>query len=247
MVKSMDKDRSSPSEQSQQAQVDETSLRSSTDAKEESRPEADTDPDTEVEQSIPVPPGLEFGASPQTGALVTLLSKISSVPIEVVRALEELKAMIDERVLRAIGAFRREITSGMDAHEATSKARMDAHEVTSKARMDSHDATVKSRLEALDAKFDSIRREMRLVLAVLTLVLTLLAALFYLGFVERTSVRGGSTATTTQQVQVPIPDVEEQSTPTSNPGLGTSAASGDVSGPNGDTPNADGSSLPTDP
>lgn len=225
MVKSMDKDRPSASEQSQQAKVDETSLRPSTDSMEESRPEADADADTVVEQSIPVPPGLEFGASSQTGALVTLLSKISSAPIKVVRALEDLRSMIDERVLGEIGAFRREFTASMTAH----------------------DATVKARLDALDAKFDSIRREMRLVLAVLTLVLTLFAALVYLGFVERSSVRGGATATTTQQVQVPIPDVEEQTTPTGNPGLGTATASGDLSGPNGDTPNADGSSAPTDP
>ena len=236
MVKSMKQGRPSPSRQSQQPLPGETSLRPSTDAMVESRPEADTGPEPVAEQSVPVPPGLEMGERPQTGALVTLLSKISSVPIEVVRALEELKAMIDERVLRAIGAFRREITSGMDAHE-----------VTSKARMDTHDVTVKSRLDALDAKFDSIRREIRIVLAVLTLVLTLFATLVYLGFVDRSSVRNASTPTTTQQVQAPIPDAEEQTTPTGDSALGTSSVAEDVPRPNAAPAKPDGSRIPTDP
>lgn len=218
------------------AERDDKSLQSSTDNMEESRSDADTGPGSLSGHSIPASPVLEVGTSPQTGALVTLLSKISSAPIEVVRALEELRSMIDERVLGEIGAFRREIMARLDAMGATSKARMDART----ARID-------DRFDKLDAKLDSIHREIRIILAVATLLLALSGTLVYLGFVERTSVRGGSTATTTQQVQVPIPDVEEQTTPTSNPGLGTSTASGDVSGPNGDTPNADGSSLPTDP
>lgn len=143
-MKSMDKDRSSPSEQSQQAQVDETSSRPSTDATVESRPESDSGPDTLSEQCNPAAPGLEFGGYQPPGAFVT--------SIEVVQALRELTALSDERVLGAIRAFRTEILTRLDAMDATSKARLDAHDIKSEARMNTHEVKSDARMVVHEAK-----------------------------------------------------------------------------------------------
>lgn len=244
-------------------------MRSSEEVSEVSQAEADAGPDPIAEQSIPADLGLDASMSPKAGFLASLLSKISSTPIEVVRALEELRALIDERVLRAISAFRTEVRARMDAHdakadarmdaheakaearidmhEAKSKARADAHEAKSEARIDAHEAKSKARADALEAKVDSLRREVRLIFAMVTLVLSFLGVLVYLGYTDRASLQNASTTSATQQAETQVADAEEQTTATSIPALGTSSASEDGAAPNDDTAKTDGSSLPTDP
>lgn len=133
-------------------------MRPSADGMDESRPEAGADSDTRLEQSIPVPPGLKIGERPQTGALVALLSKVSSAPIEVVRAVEEFRALIDERVLGAIAGFRTGVV----------------------ARMDVHEARITARFDRLDAKVDSLRTEIRILLAAIALVVALVVGLIFI-------------------------------------------------------------------
>ena len=259
---------------------DDKPMRSSEEVSEVSQAEADAGPDPIAEQSIPADLGLDASMSPKAGFLASLLSKISSTPIEVVRALEELRALIDERVLRAISAFRTEVRARMDAHdakadarmdahdakadarmdaheakaearidmhEAKSKARADAHEAKSEARIDAHEAKSKARADALEAKVDSLRREVRLIFAMVTLVLSFLGVLVYLGYTDRASLQNASTTSATQQAETQVADAEEQTTATSIPALGTSSASEDGAAPNDDTAKTDGSSLPTDP
>ena len=131
----------------------------------------------------------------------------------------------------------------MDAHDAKAEARMVAHD----AKAEASQAALIARMDALDAKFESVRREVRLVLAVLTVVVALFGALVYLGFTDRASVRNASTTSATQQAETPVADAVEQTTATSIPALGTSSASEDVAAPNDDAAKTDGSSLPTDP
>lgn len=148
----MDNHRTSPSGQFQQPQQDATSLRSSTDAMEESPPKADTGPDTSSEQRIPATPGLEIGENAPGRASLPPQSRISATPIEVVRALEELRALSDERVLGAIRAFRTEILSRLDSIDATSKARLDAHKTTIETRLDLLDSRSEARMVSHEAK-----------------------------------------------------------------------------------------------
>ncbi len=119
---------------------------------EESRPEADTGPNTPSERCNPAPPGLECGGCLPPGAFVTPLSKTSTLPIEVVQALRELTALSDERVLGAIRAFRAEIMARLDTMDATSKARLDAHDINSEARMNTHEAKSDARMVVHEAK-----------------------------------------------------------------------------------------------
>lgn len=230
-----------------QGNPDDKPSRSSADVPEASRSEADAGPDPIAEQSNPAPSGLDTGGSPQTGAYASLLSKMPALPIEVVRALEEFRTSIDERVVGAINEFLAEFGTRMDAHDAKADARMDAHEAKSEARIEAHEAKSKARADALEAKVDSLRREVRLIFAMTTLVLTLLGALVYLGFTDRGSVQNASTTSATQQAETPVANAEEQTTATSIPALGTSSASEDGAAPNDDAARTDGSSLPTDP
>lgn len=215
-----------------QGNPDDKPSRSSADVPEVSRSEADAGSDPVAEQINPSLSGLDTGGSPQTGAIASLLSKIPALPIEVVRALEEFRTSIDERVVAAINAFLAEFGARMVAHDAKAEASQ---------------AALIARMDALDAKFESVRREVRLVLAVLTVVVALFGALVYLGFTDRASVRNASTTSATQQAETPVADAVEQTTATSIPALGTSSASEDVAAPNDDAAKTDGSSLPTDP
>lgn len=147
---------------------------------EESRPEADADSDTRSEQSIPTRPRPEIGKRTQSGALVNLLSKISATSTELVRALDGLRALIDGRVLRMIGAFRTGVVARMDASDATSNARMDAHEARILGRLDVHEARIMARFDRLDAKLDLLRTELRFCLAVIALVMALLVGLIFI-------------------------------------------------------------------
>lgn len=241
-----------------QGNPDDKPSRSSADVPEASRSEADAGPDPIAEQSNPAPSGLDTGGSPQTGAYASLLSKMPALPIEVVRALEEFRTSIDERVVGAINEFLAEFgarmdahdakaDARMDAHEAKSEARIDVHEAKSKARADAHEAKSKARADALEAKVDSLRREVRLIFAMVTLVISLLGVLVYQGFTDRGSVQNASTTSATQQAETPVANAEEQTTATSIPALGTSSASEDGAAPNDDAAKTDGSSLPTDP
>ena len=213
-----------------QGNPDDKPSRSSADIPQVSRSEADAGSDPVAEQINPSLSGLDTGGSPQTGAIASLLSKIPALPIEVVRALEEFRTSIDERVLGAINAFLAEFGARMDAHEAKAKARMDAHEAKSAARMD-----------VLDGKLDWLRREVRLILALSTLLLVLVVLLVYLSYTNRFIVRNASTLSTTEQVDAPIAEAKEPSTPPGRPAPSTSSASEDVAGPIGDTTTTDGS------
>jgi len=206
--------------------------RSSADVPEASRSEADAGPDPIAEQSNPAPSGLDTGGSPQTGAYASLLSKMPALPIEVVRALEEFRTSIDERVVGAINEFLAEFGARMDADDAKSKASQSA---------------VIARMDELIVKVDSLRREVRLIFAMVTLVISLLGVLVYQGFTDRGSVQNASTTSATQQAETPVANAEEQTTATSIPALGTSSASEDGAAPNDDAAKTDGSSLPTDP
>ena len=230
-----------------QGNPDDKPSRSSADVPEASRSEADAGPDPIAEQSNPAPSGLDTGGSPQTGAYASLLSKMPALPIEVVRALEEFRTSIDERVVGAINEFLAEFGTRMDAHDAKADARMDAHEAKSEARIEAHEAKSKARADALEAKVDSLRREVRLIFAMITLVISLLGVRVYQGFTDRGSVQNASTTSATQQAETPVANAEEQTTATSIPALGTSSASEDGAAPNDDAARTDGSSLPTDP
>lgn len=205
-----------------QGNPDDKPSRSSADIPQVSRSEADAGSDPVAEQINPSLSGLDTGGSPQTGAIASLLSKIPALPIEVVRALEEFRTSIDERVLGAINAFLAEFGARMDAHEAKAKARMDAHGATSAARLD-----------VLEEKVDALRREIRLILLGITLVLTVLGALAYLGLTNRLSARDASTPNTTQQVAAPVAQTGEPSTTPSNPALDAASTGLKVAGATG--------------
>lgn len=215
-----------------QGNPDDKPSRSSADVPEASRSEAEAGPDPIAEQSNPAPSGLDTGGSSQTGAFAGLLSKIPALPIEVVRALEEFRTSIDERVVGAINEFLAEFGARMDADDAKSKASQ---------------STVIARMDALIVKVDSLRREVRFIFAMVTLVISLLGVLVYQGFTDRGSVQNASTTSATQQAETPVANAEEQTTATSIPALGTSSASEDGAAPNDDAARTDGSSLPTDP
>ena len=227
-----------------QGKPDDKPSRSSADVPEGSQAEANAGSDPVAEQINPSLSGLDTGGSPQTGAIASLLSKIPALPIEVVRALEEFRTSIDERVVGAINAFLAEFGARMDAddakadaridaHEAKSKARMDAHEAKSKARMDAHEAKSAARMDVLDEKLDSLRREVRLILALSTLLLVLAVLLVYLSYTNRFIVRSASTPSTTEEVDAPIAEAEEPSTTPSNIALDAASAGLKVAGPTG--------------
>ena len=215
-----------------QGNPDDKPSRSSADVPQVSRSEADAGSDPVAEQINPSLSGLDTGGSPQTGAIASLLSKIPALPIEAVRALEEFRTSINERVVGAINEFLAEFGARMDADDAKSKASQSA---------------VIARMDALIVKVDSLRREVRLILALSTLLLVFVVLLVYLSYTNRFIVQNTATPSTTEQVDAPIAEADEPSTTSGSPAPSTSSASEDVAGPISDTTTTDGLSRSTDP
>ena len=100
--------------------------------------------------------------SVQAGPLSRLTLKISTDPIEALQALEELSAMIGERVLREVRAFRREV-----------EIRLDAMETRSEAWRDVQDA----KLDALYKVYEGLEKQIRLLVALFAFQFFFLGAL----------------------------------------------------------------------
>lgn len=168
--------------------------RSESDITEDPGPEAHAGSKPVAEQSIPATPEHDSGGIVQRGALASLLLKIPGKPIAVVRALDELGAIIGECVRRELVPFRMEVKAWMDVQ---------------------------------DAKFDALRKVMRLMVAMFAITLTLLGALVVLGLMNWFSIRSASTPPPRLEVQAPLVSVEEAASAPSDPALGATAVGGD--------------------
>ena len=175
--------------------------RSGSDIAEKPGPEAHAGSEPMAEQSIPATPGHDSGGILQRGALASLLLKNPAKPIEVVRALDELGAIIGESVRRELVPFRMEVKAWMDVQGA--------------------------KFDALRRELDALRKVMRLMVAMFAITLTLLGALVVLGLMNLLSTRIASTPTPQLEVQAPLVSVEEAASASSDPALGASPVGGD--------------------
>ena len=112
------------------------------------------------QQRVPEPPGLDAAESYWASALVTLLSRFSSVPIQVHEAVEALRELIAERVLREVRSLEKTISSKMETLKTTINSRIDAIEKTANGRIDALEKTVNSRIDALGARIDALEKSL---------------------------------------------------------------------------------------
>lgn len=149
--------------------------------------------ETVPEQSVPDPadPGPE--QSVQAGPLSRLFLKISADPIEALQALEELSAMIGERVLREVRSFRREV-----------EIRLDAMETRSEAWRDVQDA----KIDALYKLYEGMQKQIRLLVALCAFQFVFLGALTTIGLMDWFGTDKASASTPSLELQAPA-DAEE--------------------------------------
>ena len=158
-------------------------------------PEKETPRLDQFEQSIAEPSPLDIPESTYPDGLVRLLSHVLPDSLEVNRALENLRLMIERTVWREMDWLAREIgakleasetrfeasfeaseaklearEAKLEAREAKSEAKAEAREAKSEARF----AAIESRLESLESQFKMIRWLLGLNIAVLIAILVLL-------------------------------------------------------------------------
>lgn len=113
----------------------------------------------QFEQSIAEPPQLDIPESLYPDGLVRLLSHVLPDSLEVNRALENLRLMIERTVWREMDWLAREIGAKLEASEAKSEARSAANEAG---------------LASLESEFKMIRWLLGLNIAMLVAILVLL-------------------------------------------------------------------------
>ena len=133
--------------------------------------------ETVAEQRVPAAVDPDLEQRVLAGPLSRLFLKISTAPNEAFEALDGLSAMIGERVLREIRAFRREFETRMGAMEKGLETRLGAMETSFNAWRDAQDA----KIDALHKMYDGLHKQMRLVVAVLALQFVFLGALAMIG------------------------------------------------------------------
>ena len=122
--------------------------------REATRPAGESPVSGQVEQSVPAVPEVEATESRYRTGLVRMLSRVTSDPLEVYHAMENLRAMIEETVRREIGTLRREVNAGFKSIEA--------------------------RIESLESQFKMYRSLIVAVITLLVALITMVAALIVL-------------------------------------------------------------------
>ena len=140
-------------------------------------PEKETPRLDQFEQSIAEPSPLDIPESTYPDGLVRLLSHVLPDSLEVNRALENLRLMIERTVWREMDWLAREIGAKLEASETrfeasfeASEAKLEAREAKSEARF----AAIESRLESLESQFRMVRWLLGLNIAMLVAILVLL-------------------------------------------------------------------------
>ena len=129
--------------------------------REATRPAGESPVSGQVEQSVPAVPEVEATESRYRTGLVRMLSRVTSDPLEVYHAMENLRAMIEETVRREIGTLRREVNAGFKGIEAKFEA-------------------IEAKIESLESQFKMYRSLIVAVITLLVALITMVAALIVL-------------------------------------------------------------------
>lgn len=193
---------------------DDASAAAGADAPEAVRSTAHAGSETGPEQSV------------QAGPLSRLFLKISTDPIETLQALEELSALIGERALREVRAFRREVEIRLDAMET----RLDAMETRSKAWRDVQDA----KIDALHKLYEGLEKQMRLLVVLFAFQFFFLGALATISLMDWFGTDKTSASTPSLELQAPA-NAEESASALGGPPPASALASEHSERPGVDT------------
>ena len=199
------------------------------------RPEKETPPSGQFEQSILEPPPLETSESPYPGGLVSLLSQVTPDSFEVNRALEDLRSMIERTVRREVGWLAKVISAKLEAFGAKLEA-LEARSVAREARSEAREARSEARFAANESRLESLESQFRMIRWMLGLIFAMLIAVLVLLVSERRS-PAPLPSPRDAAVQVPV------GTETSQPRGAPVHEATEVSEPTG---NSDGSEEPAD-
>ena len=188
-----------------------------------------TSRDLVAEQSTPALLDVDSYQRPRAGALVSLIAAMSPDPTKVHDALEDLREIVGERVLREIRKFQERVDAQFQVLQErvegqTNALRMyvDAQVATLRevmnVRLDALRAEMTSEMTAVRAEINSLRRENRLLLGLIMLLVTL-------GLIDRSSDRSTVPPSTPNTVAVP------QTLPEANSGLAATPESAASSTP----------------
>ena len=147
----------------------------------------------QVEQSVAAGQQVETPESRYQAGLVSILSQVTSDPLEVNHAVEDLQGLIEATVRREIGVFRREV----NVMFKSLRREMDG------------------KFEAMDARFEAIESQPTMIRWMLGAIITLLVALFIVVFdMARSDDRSATPLPQSQSVTLQAPTKTETVAPT---------------------------------
>ena len=192
------------------------------------RSEAHAGSEAPANQSVlgPADPGPE--QSVPAGALGRLFSKISTDPIEILQALDDLSGRIGERVLREIQAFRQE----SEAQHKVQDAKIDA---------------LYKLYDGLCRELDGMRKQMRLLVAMFALQLVFLGALITVELMNWFSMERAFASPPSVEMQVPMVGAEESASALDSSPPDSTPASAAATRPGLDTAEESEPTLPSGP
>ena len=143
--------------------------------REMARSEAQAGSETAEDRIYPNPTGPSPEQSVPAGPLGRQLSNISADLLEILPALQNLGEIISERVVHEVRAFRREVEDRLESMERRVEGRPDVHDAWI-------DAWYESR-ERMRREINGLRREIRLLMAMVGIQTVFLGALLTMGII----------------------------------------------------------------
>ena len=221
---------------------DDASATSTVDEMETARFEAHAGPEALAEQRVPDSGTLGPEQSVRAGALGQFFSKISTNPIEILRALDDLSERIGDRVLREVRAFRREIEARLDVQDAKIGALHKLYDGVCREL----DGLCKE-IDGVRKELDGIRKQIRLLVALFALQIVFLGALVTVGLMNWFSMERATASPPSLEVQVPTARAEESASALDSPPLASAPAGTDEARSEVDGAEESESPLPLDP
>lgn len=164
------------------------------------RPAGESPPSGQVEQSVAAVQEVEAPESRYQAGLVGILSQVTSDPLEVHHAVEDLRGLIEATVRGEIGVLRREMHVMFESFRREMNGKFEAME---------------ARFKGIEDRFKGVESQLTMIRWMLGAIITLLVALFIVVFdMARSDDRSGTPLPQPQSVPVQAPTKTETVAPT---------------------------------
>ena len=215
MLKSMAESESSPT--SKQSSPESTQ-RGDGEHRDTTRPAGESPPSGQVEQSVAAVQEVEAPESRYQAGLVGILSQMTSDPLEVHHAVEDLRGLIEATVRREIGVLRREMHVMFESFRREMDGKFESLRREMNGKFEAIEARFKGiedRFKGIEDRFKGIESQLTMIRWMLGAIITLLVALIIVVFdMARSDDRSGTPLPQPQSVTVQAPTKTETVAPT---------------------------------